>query len=58
LSPWRPSVVDPTPIIVLDLEEEPDIVIINFQHVIVPNPPWVATLSFVEFVVVSISHHP
>lgn len=58
LSPWHPHVVDPTPIIVLDLEEEPGVAIVDFQHAMVPNPPWVATPSFVKLVVVSISHHP
>jgi hypothetical protein len=58
LSPWYPHVVDPTLIIVLDLEEEHDIAIIDFQYAMVPNPPQVATPSSVELIVVSISHHP
>lgn len=58
LSPWCPHVVDPTPIIILDLEEEHDVAIVNFQHAMVPNPPQVAMSSSVELVVVSISHHP
>jgi hypothetical protein len=57
-SPWRQRIVNPTLIIVLDLEEEPNIAIVDSQHSMVPNPPRVATPSSVELAVVSISHHP